>query len=287
MTEEQKFQDILSASTMKENSKGVYRSFYNRLIRLTDGESISHFSQERLIKLIDSDIPPKSQESLVSVAIMIRNDIGASTDKLYHFRDVKLRRNRKQYQNKMNIALKADLPSKATLESYADNLFDEKDYVGFVVNILALDYGVRNKDVNVIITRNNDVSKPKHKSSVNYLVILKKYVTYVRNDYKTVETYGKQIIRQRRGKFIQAVNHILGDNYEMPLLLLNSGEPISESSVGSVVQNYTYKNIGEGKMFKSLIYHYKKEGNIKRIQELSKTRGTSLDTIMSEYDITA
>ena len=145
-----------------------------------------------------------------------------------------------------------------------------------------LRYGVRNKDLNLILTKNKDVISVGDKSKVNYLYITQKYVYFVRNDYKTFETYGKQKHRLEKSQFNRAVKAVLGDEYEKPLL----GQGVSEDSVSKIIQRNTYNELGEGKYFKIQLRDLKKQGNIKRIRELAKSRGTDLETVFQEYDIT-
>jgi len=60
---------------------------------------------------------------------------------------------------------------------------------------------------------------------------------------------------------------------------------VSEDSVGKIIQRKTFKSLGEGKYYKINILDAKKNNNLKRIRELAKTRGHSLDTLFKDYDI--
>ena len=267
-------------------TKRVYGSNYRRLLRLTSGELILPMSQDRIIKFIHQDsIPPQSQNGLLSVVLTIRNNNGLKNDKLIKFRDTTLYNEKVADKRIKNIKLKDDLPEMDDLEKYTRSLYNKQDYVGYIINFLMLRFGLRNKDLNIVITNNQDVTYVSNKTKVNYLYITKKYITYIRNDYKTFSTYGKQKHKIEKSFFTRAVKEVIGNEYEKPLLQLKDGDAISEESLAKVIQRNTYNGLGEGKYFKIQIQSLKNQGNIKRIRELSKSRGTDLETVFQEYDI--
>ncbi len=272
--------------TIGESTKKVYGYNYKRLLKLTDGELILPMSQERIIKFIHQDsIPPQSQNGLLTVALTIRNNNGLKSDKLIKFRDTTLYNDKVAYKRIKNVELKDELPSMDDLETYTRSLYNNEDYTGYIINYLMLRYGLRNKDLNIMITNNHDITSVRDKTNVNYLYITKKYIIYIRNDYKTFSTYGKQKHKIEKTLFYRAVMQVIGDEYEKPLLQLKDGDSISEESLAKVIQRKTYNGLGETKYLKTQIYDLKKQGNIKRIKELAKARGTDVNTIFEEYDI--
>jgi len=268
-------------------TKRVYGSNFRRLMRLTDNEPVLNISEDRLIKIIHrDDIPPQSQNGLLSVIMTIRNSKDLKSDKLIKFRDTTLFNEKMAQKEKKNAKLVDELPSLSDIEEYTRSLYKKEDYVGFIINFLLLRFGIRNKDLNIVLTHNQDVTYVNDKSKINYIYITKTYTTFIRNDYKTYSTYGKQKHKIIKSNFTRAVKEVIGDEYEKPLLLLADGDAISEESLSKVIQRKTYNGLGEGKYFKIQIQDLKEQGNIKRIRELSKTRGTDLETIFQEYDIT-
>jgi len=269
------------------STKRVYASNYRRLMFLTNDEPIINISEDRLIKSIHrKEIPPQSQNALVSVALYIRKSKGLKSDKLINFRDTTLFKEKLAYKQEKNAVLENELPNLENIETYTKSLFKNEQYVAYVINFLLLRYGLRNKDLNIVITNNQDVTFVGDKSKVNYLYVTKKYVTYIRNDYKTHSTYGKQKHKIEKAPFTRAVKAILGNDYEKPLIHLPDGDQVSEDSISKIVQRFTFNNLGEGKYFKIQIQELKDEGNIRRIKELAKSRGTDLQTVFNEYDIT-
>ena len=269
------------------STKGVYASNYRRMMKLTNDEPILNISEDRIIKTIHQDsIPPQSQNALLSVVMYIRKSKGLKSDKLIKFRDTILFKEKLAYKEKKNAVLVNELPSLDDIDNYTKTLYKKEQYVPYIVNFLMLRFGLRNKDLNLVITNNQDVIRKGHKSHVNYLYVTQKYIHYVRNDYKTHSTYGQQKHRIEKSHFTRAVKAVLGDDYEKPLLKLPDGDGVSEDSVSKIIQRFTYNNLGEGKYFKIQIQELKKQGNIRRIRELSKSRGTDLETLFNEYDIT-
>ena len=280
-------QAIKINDSIGDATKRTYKSMYKRLMKLSDDEPISNMSEDRIIKTINQDgIPPQSKNALLSVALYIRKSKGLKSDKIIKYRDTTLFKDKLAYKEQKNKILEEELPNLEKLEDYTKTLYKNEQYVPYIVNFLMLRFGLRNKDLNLVITKNQDVTFVKDKSSVNYLYVTKKYVTYVRNDYKTHSTYGKQKHRIEKSHFTRAVKAVLGDDYEKPLLKLPDGDGVSEDSVSKIIQRFTYNGLGEGKYFKIQIQDLKKQGNIRRIRELSKSRGTDLETLFQEYDIT-
>ena len=283
--------EIEEANRINQNigdaTKQTYIYNYRRLMKLTNNEPVLNMSEDRLIKTINQEgIPPQSKNVLLSVVINIRKSKGLTNDKLVKYRETTLFKEKLAYKEKKNAVLVNELPSLDDIETYTKDLYKKEQYVAYIVNFLMLRFGLRNKDLNLLITKNKDVIKKGHKSQVNYLYVTHKYVFFVRNDYKTHATYGQQKHRVERLQFTKAVKAVLGDEYEIPLLKLPDGDPVSEESVSKIIQRFTYNNLGEGKYFKIQIQDLKKQNNIRRIKELSKSRGTDLTTLFQEYDIT-
>ncbi len=103
----------------------------------------------------------------------------------------------------------------------------------------------------------------------NFLFIREKDVVYIRNDYKTNDTYGmKQDVIVAK-KLFNAVK-------EVDKLLENDG------NLDRQVKKVT-NGINQSTLFKMLITQ---NNNLKSIAKASKNRGTNMDTIASSYDIT-
>ncbi len=175
-----------------------------------------------------------------------------------------------------NKQLKETLPNCKELLNFNLQNFKKKKYREYVVNYLLINFCVRLMDLDVNISRDTKkIDKDK-----NYLIIRKTSVIYYRNKFKTVGTYGpkKHIIKSK--KIIECLNNLLGENNEVKLL-------ITHINLNAEIKKYTYNNMTESQIFKCVIcYKQQKSKNpLNEISRLSKLRGSSVDTIISNYNI--
>ncbi len=274
----------VSGSKLSELSKKAYNTSYNRLMVLTENRPIHTFRQAKMIALLSSaDMPPMSKNSLLNAVILIRKANSTPIKQLNDWRDKKLMPQAEAYKDAKNQAM--ELPSVNELSEFVRYQLQIKDNIGYIINYLLFNYGVRNLDLNILITRDKSVSYKSNKAKMNYLYITKKYCRYQRSDYKTHDTYGQKVLKITSMPFLRAVNELLRDEAEVPLLQTESGELIAESSLNNYIQRKTYKNFGEGKYFKALVSEYAKKGNMKKLKELSDFRGTDLTTMVNYYNV--
>ena len=191
------------------------------------------------------------------------------------------------YRNKLKTAIEKhhkeindnlNLPTYGELTAYLDTLYKNNEHLKYVINYLLINYGVRNKDLDVIIVRDK-----KHiTNDDNYFVVLKTRVIWVRNVYKTAGKYGSKSITIKNIKFMKSLNALQrGDN--APLLINASGGRIADGTIGYFIQNLTLDRIGEGNIAKIIMEHNK--GNYNKLTELSNHRGTNVETLISRYNI--
>ena len=65
---------------------------------------------------------------------------------------------------------------------------------------------------------------------------------------------------------------------------MKCGEIIpNPEQVGYTVKKMTLNQIGEAKYVKIVVDHFR--GNLQKLKEISKNRGTSLETLLESYDI--
>ena len=65
----------------------------------------------------------------------------------------------------------------------------------------------------------------------------------------------------------------------------NKGEKYSISSFNEIVKKNTIDKLGETNIFKIVIRDLLEKKDFKSIEELSSSRGTSMDTIMRNYNL--
>jgi hypothetical protein len=106
---------------------------------------------------------------------------------------------------------------------------------------------------------------------------------YIRNRYKTAETYGPKTHKITDEKFTFAIKKIYQqtkkeDHEEYVNLIVPNPSTISYR-----IQSLTYKSLGEGAYVKICINHFRKD--VEALQRISENRGTNLNTLLTDYNI--
>lgn len=263
---------ILFKKEFSENTLRVYVSVIARLMKLgfkypnKKNESVKYiktfFSNNKLDKT-------STRLDLLNVVIVLRLIQELPTEKLKQYRGELAKERLLNQPAKMN-ELKKSLMSKADFETGLMNSYENGEYKKFVINFLMLNYGTRNMDNDVRIIKD---AKEMTDDKKNYLIFKPKKVTWVRNTYKTSKTFGTQTHIITDPEFISAVKKLgFGDMFR-PLQLSNE------------MKKLLINAMNEAKIFKMLIDDAYVRKDTNRINELSKSRGTSIGTIMSFYDI--
>ena len=264
-----------------------YANYYKRLRALLDAE-VRHTNNAKLVDTIThareadkktkelKDIPVSVKASLLNIAILIKTAYRENIDELIEYR----KRNKGlvlEDSVEKNKALKEELPSLKELIDFTEKAYENGEWIKYVINYLMLTFGVRNMDINTIITKDGKEVT----ANENWLVIRGNSVRFIRYVFKTKDTYNCSDNEVKAKKFNHAVREILGDEDQKPLLISDrSGERIAESSLNRFVSKYTYNEIGETKYFKILATSNKKD-----IEKLSLDRGTAIGTIITNYDL--
>ena len=246
----------LSDKTINEHSRGLVK--YKKI-----GGDLK-WDEDKTITFIKENYNKGSQMKIITSTISkYRHYKGKSVDAIRQFLQ-QTNADSALLQRQKNDKLKSNLPDidfKQMLSKY----YKDKDYKNFVILYLLLNYNTRNKDLVARVVNNEaDINQKE-----NFLFIREKDVVYIRNDYKTNDTYGmKQDVIVAK-KLFNAVK-------EVDKLLENDG------NLDRQVKKVT-NGINQSTLFKMLITQ---NNNLKSIAKASKNRGTNMDTIASSYDIT-
>jgi hypothetical protein len=146
--------------------------------------------------------------------------------------------------------------------------FNEGKYKEYVVLYLLITYHTRNADLVVDIVKS--VPFPKREKDKNYLIIRPKSILYVRNMYKTAGTYGSKEHSITNHLFYDAVEAL-----ESKTLLIDDDHLTRQ--VKKITGGYS-----EADIVKTALAGAK---GIKKIAEISKKRGTNMETLAKSYDI--
>lgn len=260
------FKSHLKPTTLKS-----YANLYDRLRKHFDSD-LEDQSCEDLIRIIEEiDDKTTTQLNLLNVVIIIKQLFNKNLDKLIEKREL-ITQKQNETRKITNKTLTHILPTIKELNDFLDILFQQKKWKEFIVNFLIINFNTRNADLFIDIVETMPL--PEENTS-NYLVLEKDRVLYIRNIYKTSKTYSKKEDYITDDRFIYAVK-VEG----MGALICNRfGVKIGLDVLGSYVKRYTYRQLGEIIIFKSIM----KEASLSNISNLSSNRGSSVPTILQYY----
>ena len=258
-----------------DKTKTNYKNMLARLRKALGNDTpIKNISPATLIKTIkEMDIPATSKQSMNTVCIVIFKHHDLPTAEFIKFRDELAEKSFDESKEKDKEFLSSGVTLK-TLTQFMNDAYTNEEWAKFVVNYLLLTFQTRNEDLDLQITTNSKATDSIH----NWIVLKKASATYIRNNYKTVDTYGQKIVDIRNKKLIQALHHLLGDN-KSQYLLKNGEEHILHTNLNRAVSNLTYDKIGSTKYFKIMAT------SKKNIEKMSDNRGTDPATIVHSYKL--
>ena len=256
-----------------------YKSQYAKLFKLLGGDMpIASFSEKQIIKAVKTLSNPNGQQALLNIGIQVLRMSGNEPTELTELRDnnkVKI----KDLTKLKNVELAATLPSYDDLLAHIDSLFNSNNWTDYVINYLLVNFQVRNKDLlfDIVLKKKDMVDATKNYMWWNRSL---KKIVYIRNNYKTVGTYGVKENIITDPNFILAIKRIMAHQKANDL----AGVFIpNESQLGYYICKASFNKICEGKTVKIVINHFR--NNIDKLKEISNNRGTSVDTLLSNYDI--
>lgn len=278
-------------SYKNENTRKIYLNIFNKIIQspeYNENKNIEDLEENKLIKIIKSiNDNPHLIDVCLFLIIKLKSIHKKPVDKLLLYKRqnsiTKANKIRDKNQNLNNNNIKyEDLIN--YLNKLENNLEINKkltniDYRKYIINYLLINYCVRNLDLDLIITNDKSIIN----GNDNFLFISKNNIQYIRFNYKTFNIYGIKIINITNVKFIDIVKKYLGEEKQKYLLQMDNGEKINKNSYGKIISNHTYQKIGEGKIFKIIIDHYKNDSEMKN--KLSYYRGTGINGINDNYTL--
>ena len=263
---------ILSKKSFSEKTAKVYQSIIRRLNKLgfkfPKGKSekveyLKAFFDEHKIEKASSRL------DLLNLVVVLRTIEDLPTDKLKQYR-TELGKERLSNQIGEMAALKDTLMSIPDFTAELMKAYEAGEYKKFIVNFVMLTFGTRNMDIDATIVKSKKEATDPDK---NYLILSKGKVTWVRNKYKTVKTFGVQTHEITDPEFVNAVKKV------------GPGPLFAEGQLSNGMRRLLINSMNEARVFKALIDAAFDKKDTKRINELSKSRGTSINTIRNFYDV--
>lgn len=263
--------ELINQKEISESSKKVYISLLKRMAKLKFKIPMKE-SQEskRVSAFIDTFDNPNSKLDFLNLIIVLRNIKELPVDKLKELR-IKFKQVQKTHQVDKLKDVGDKLISYEMFNQKLDEAFEDQQYKKYIVNYLMMNFGVRNKDLNLTIIKAKKDIEPKN----NYLLIKKDGIKYIRDDYKTHSKYGTQTHDITDTKFIFAVKK------------LGLGKLLDANQISNALRKLYIDKHGEAKIFKMMIDHYYDNKDSEAIKRISQTRGTSLGVVDGFYNVNA
>ena len=262
---------LINGLNIQPKTKTGYINRYKRMEK--DGFAFPNGDNEeieRVIKYIDSIDKHNSKMDLLNIIVILRKALNKPIIEIDKFR-IKIRKETELKNVEIMSKRKDTLIDYEQFESELEMVYERKEWIKYIINYLWFKYGVRNEDVNVsVVTRKKDMNETE-----NFLLIQKDKVIYTRNKYKTFSTYGKIVIDITDRKFRLACKKV-------NMYLLNQ-----TAELGNVLKKYYILKMTERDIFNIVIDKYYKDKDTLKINELSKSRGTSMSNIKGYYNVNA
>ena len=267
----------LELQVLKENLQGKskntiksYETNYNNLYKAL-GKEVHQSSQKLIIETaqkMSSNL--NTQAAIINVGILVR--------RLYRLDVKELEKKRKEnkkgiekHTQEVNQAL--TLPTLAEFDAHIDELYKENKFPEFIINYLLRHLCCRNQDLFFdIVLRQRDIPK----NNKNYLWLGRGKATLYRRDYKTDKTYGEKINIIKDKRLLIALRRFS-----------KSGAKLipNESYVGYYVKKFSFKELGEGSICKIIVNDAREKGDLSRLNEIAKLRGSDLCNIATSYNV--
>ena len=284
---------FLSPATKKQ-----YLRFYRLLVLGSDldgrvglrGETVKSATEKEIIDISNDEKSLNSKQGIINIAIILRTPSrfvnqreGESEDDWAERKctadldtpSALLIKQREDNKNGIEKSVKAKnekirqvLPTYEDLLVFLDYLFAEELWSDYVINYLLIYYQTRNADLNFKITdRKGSVEE-----TGNWMWVAQKKAILYRRNYKTACVKGVKENTIDDSNFLFAIKKMDSDAFVQ-----------KEEFIGYYIRKATLQGLGEGNYMKIVVNHFR--GNRMKLDEISKNRGTDLNTILSNYDV--
>jgi len=155
------------------------------------------------------------------------------------------------------------------IHEWIQNLDNPQNYI---VNYILFYLNTRNLDLIAKVI--HDVSYDTTKDdSINYLVLYPDHVKFIRNIYKTKDTYGQKTNLIYDNKFLNFFMQIPNDTF-----ILNN----NRDTIQQMIKRRTYNNMTETQYLHNSIQKYKSDAN--KLFEIEQNRGSNIRNLLTNYN---
>lgn len=274
---------------VKANTATTYTNNYKRLrevLEITSNrKSVKSAGLNKIEPiLLDDTINSNARAGMLTV---VKKLFSTAKDKeRVNEIDMQIRQHRREHQIKKNGELTETLPSYKQMITALKKVQDPRQYL---INFIFIFANSRNADVALIdVHRSNDtrvVDVNSLNKERNHIVLQNGHALLVRNVYKTAKSYGQKRNKITSRMFVDMAREYLGDDMDKPLLTTKLGNAINPSSFGAYLKKYRLMELTESQIMKIVMRNVAERGNYNLLRKVSENRGTSIETLLTEYDI--
>ena len=290
MTEVQ-FNDYLKSNpTLSTRTIKAYENQFQKF----DGmkKNLVTQSQANIISFIDGlPISINTKLAVYNVGINVRKHFNKDVNKM-NTRKLQLADDYKIEKDIKKKEKKDDLPTAKELISFENRQYVDGNWTGFIITHLLRTLSTRNKDLDLkIIPANRSQRKGDPTDKNNYLILRKKNTQVIRNDYKTVLEYGKKKNVLTSTKLNRAIRELIAERDlelgkdEIRLLSTIGGKKMNEDSIAKKIRSFTFRGLSETDYNKIFVSEIAEMKDIKKLETISKNRGSSLEVLLKEYSL--
>ena len=254
--------EYLDSDEFKQKTKATQKN-YNSIISNINYSIVG--TERPLIKKIQNSYDNiNTQQTYLNIILIVRNYMGLSTDLLVKLRNdnkIKINTHRKTELSKLSETI---ISYDELMEKFKQLPLNKK----YIINYLLINYGFRNSNLNLKLVK----ELPEEKTE-NYIVIKPRYILLDMNNYKTKTTYGNKNFKDTNKDFRNAIKS------------LKINEQLKPSYFNTVIKNNTIDQLGEQNINKIIVKEYIDRKDFSKLKQLSFSRGTDLNTLLSSYNM--
>jgi hypothetical protein len=261
---------------MAEATQKSHIQTFNKINSIfTIGQPL-HTFPINVVKIIinNKEITPSYRAKILSLFIAIKNTYNENAADLPQLRELLHEASSDKQSKRIDDFKTENVYLFKDIEDYINSIDPITYPVRFIVNYLVFYLNTRNADLICKVVDDDTTTTP----DTNYLVLYPdQRVIFIRNTYKTSNTYGEKINEITDQRFIYALSLLPPNEY---LLTDNS------TRIGNMVSRQLYKHNGkhltETTYLHNVINHYKDDVN--KLLEIENNRGTNLRTLLTSYN---
>ncbi len=254
---------------------------YKRQAMKFGAVNMEKLSYKAIIGLVEKEYPnnPNSRGTMLNIAIITNKNRHDLYDRLVSYRNTL----RETINNHRKKKLSEDLETLPSYEYLMEQL-EQTNCIKYVVNYLLIHLGFRVGDFKMqYIARKGHIPQS---NDLNYIYLnpkTKQFTLYI-NKYKTSSSYGSKVLKISSTRLLNEFKKLNLKDKDF-LLAKKDGKMTSDSYLTDTIQQLSIDNLGETRIYKILVKHFIDEKDFESIQQLSSSRGTSIETIMSSYNL--